>query len=73
MDVADLVNAARSGSKRDTLEALRDKIAASIQDCESGRDVAALSKRLMEVMNEIDALPKPKGDSPLAKAKRNGA
>ena len=38
-----------------------------------GRDVAALSKRLMEVMNEIDALPKPKGDSPLAKAKRNGA
>ena len=71
--MADLVNAARSGSKRDTLEALRDKIAASIQDCESGRDVAALSKRLMEVMNEIDALPKPKGDSPLQKAKRNGA
>ena len=71
--MADLVNAARSGSKRDTLEALRDKIAASIQDCESGRDVAALSKRLMEVMNEIDALPKPKKDSPLDKARRNGA
>lgn len=71
--MADLVNAARSGSKRDTLEALRDKIAASIQDCESGRDVAALSKRLMEVMNEIDTLPKPKKDSPLQKARRNGA
>ena len=71
--MADLVNAARSGSKRGTLEALRDKIAASIQDCESGRDVAALSKRLMEVMNEIDALPKPKKDSPLDKARRNGA
>ena len=71
--MADLVNAAKSGSKRDTLEALRDKIAASIQDCESGRDVAALSKRLMEVMNEIDALPKQKKDSPLAKARRNGA
>lgn len=68
--MADLVSAAKSGSKRDTLEALRDKIAASIQDCESGRDVAALSKRLMEVMDEIDSLPKPKGDSPLAKAKR---
>ena len=68
--MADLIKAARSGSRRDTLEALRDKIAASIQDCESGRDVAALSKRLMEVMGEIDALPKPKGDSPLAKAKR---
>ena len=68
--MADLIKAARSGSRRDTLEALRDKIAASIQDCESGRDVAALSKRLMEVMGELDALPKPKGDSPLAKAKR---
>ena len=70
--MADLVSAAKSGSKRDTLEALRDKIAASIQDCESGRDVAALSKRLMEVMNEIDSLPKQKKDSPLAKARRNG-
>ena len=69
--MADLVKAAKSGSKRDTLEALRDKIAASIADCESGRDVAALSKRLMEVMNEIDALPKPKKESPLAKAKRD--
>lgn len=68
--MADLVNAARSGDKRETLEALRDKIASSIQDCESGRDVAALSKRLMEVMNEIDALPKPKDESPLSKAKR---
>ena len=68
--MADLIKAARSGSRRETLEALRDKIAASIQDCESGRDVAALSKRLMEVMGEIDALPKPNGDSPLAKAKR---
>lgn len=60
--MGDLVSAAASGSRRDTLEALRDKIAASIQDCESGRDVAALSKRLMEVMGELDALPKPADD-----------
>lgn len=70
--MADLVSAAQSGNRRETLEALRDKIAASIQDCESGRDVAALSKRLMEVMGELDALPQPKNDSPLAKA-RNGS
>ena len=57
--MADLVSAARSGNRRETLEALRDKIASSIQDCESGRDVAALSKRLMEVMGELDELPKP--------------
>ena len=68
--MADLVKAAQSGSRRDTLEALRDKIAATIRDCDSGRDVAALSKRLMEVMGELDALPKPKAESPLAKAKR---
>ena len=69
--MADLVKAAKSGNRRETLEALRDKIAASIADCESGRDVAALSKRLMEVMGELDALPKPKAESPLAKAKRS--
>lgn len=70
--MADLVSAAQSGNRRETLEALRDKIAKSIQGCESGRDVAALSKRLMEVMNEIDSLPKPKAESPLARAKRRG-
>ena len=68
--MADLVSAAKCGSRRDVLEALRDKLAASIQECESGRDVAALSKRLMEVMGELDAMPKPKSDSPLARAKR---
>ena len=68
--MADLLQAAKGGNRRETLEALRDKLAASIQSCESGRDVAALSKRLMEVMSELDALPKPKKESPLAKARR---
>ena len=64
--MADLVSAAKSGNRRETLEALRDKIAASIQDCESGRDVAALSKRLMEVMGELDDLPKQSEEDELA-------
>lgn len=64
--MADLVQAAASGSRRETLEALRDKVATSIQDCESGRDVAALSKRLMEIMAELDALPKPADGDELA-------
>ena len=64
--MANLITAARSGDRRKTLEALRDKLAASIQDCESGRDVAALSKRLMEVMGELDALPQPSEDDELA-------
>ena len=59
------MEAAKSGDRRRTLEALRDKLAASIQDCESGRDVAALSKRLMEVMGELDALPQPSAEDEL--------
>ena len=54
-----LIEAAKSGDKRATLIALRDKLAETIENCESGRDMAANSKRLMEVMAEIEALPDP--------------
>lgn len=54
-----LVDAAKSGNKRETLIALRDILAATIQNCESGRDMASNTKRLMEVMAEIEALPDP--------------
>ena len=60
MDVTNLIEAAKSGDKRATLIALRDKLAETIQNCESGRDMASNSKRLMEVMAEIEALPDPK-------------
>ena len=55
--MTNLVDAAKSGDKRATLIALRDKLAETIQNCESGRDMASNSKRLMEVMAEIEALP----------------
>ena len=55
--MANLVDAAKSGNKRDTLIALRDILAETIQNCESGRDMASNTKRLMEVMAEIEALP----------------
>ena len=54
-----LLEAAQSGDKRKTLIALRDKIAETIENCDSGRDIAANSKRLMEVMSELDELPDP--------------
>ena len=54
-----LVEAAKSGDKRATLIALRDKLAETIDNCESGRDMAANSKRLMEVMSELESLPDP--------------
>lgn len=51
-----LVDAAKSGDKRATLVALRDKLAMTIEVCDSGRDMAANSKRLMEVIAEIEAI-----------------
>ena len=51
--------AAKKGDRRDTLIALRNHIAKRIDECESGRDSAALSKRLMEIMDELETLPNP--------------
>ena len=59
MNVANLVDAAKSGDKRATLIALRDILASTIQNCESGRDMASNTKRLMEVIAELEALPDP--------------
>lgn len=57
--MASLVDAAKSGDKREILIALRDRLAETIENCESGRDMAANSKRLMEVVAELEALPDP--------------
>lgn len=58
--MTNLVEAAQSGDKRETLIALRDILAFTIQNCESGRDMASNTKRLMEVMAELENLPDPK-------------
>lgn len=57
--MTNLVDAAKSGDKRETLIALRDILAETIQNCESGRDMASNTKRLMEVMAELEAMPDP--------------
>lgn len=57
--MANLIDAAKSGDKRATLIALRDILASTIQNCESGRDMASNTKRLMEVMAELETLPDP--------------
>lgn len=57
--MANLIEAAKSGDKRATLIALRDKLAETIERCESGRDMAANTKRLMEVMAELESMPDP--------------
>ena len=57
--MTNLIDAAKSGDKRATLIALRDILAETIQNCESGRDMASNTKRLMEVMAELETLPDP--------------
>ena len=68
--MTNLVDAAKSGDKRATLIALRDKLAETIQNCDSGRDMASNSKRLMEVMAEIEALPDPDAEKKISKHDR---
>lgn len=56
VDKTSLVEAVKSGNRKKTLIALRDKLAEMIDGCESGRDLAANSKRLMEVMAELEEI-----------------
>lgn len=64
--MSSLTDAVSTNDRRKTLEALRDTLAKTIDGTESGRDIAALSKRLMEVIAELDALPDPAaGKNPL--------
>ena len=66
-----LLEAVRTGDRRTALVALRDAVAETIDAKDSARDIAALSKRLMEVMAEIDALPDPEDEASPLDAARN--
>lgn len=68
-----LRDAVATNDRRETLVALRDTLAVTIDGCESGRDIAALSKRLMEVIAEIDALPDPAAEANPLQAERERA
>lgn len=49
--------AAKSGKPRDLLAATRDRIALAVEDTATpARDLAALTKRLMETVREIEAI-----------------
>ena len=50
------VKSAAGRSRRDLLTALRDKIAGDIDDGVAARDLASLSKRLLDISRELDDL-----------------
>lgn len=54
--VPSILEAARSGDKRALLVAMRDHLAWVLDDDVSPRDLAALTRRLLEVVKEIAAL-----------------
>ena len=60
-----LLDAVRCGDRRAILLALRDETAEAIESSASGRDIAALSKRLMEICDSIDAMPSPEDANPI--------
>lgn len=52
-----VTEAAKNGSTRELLSATRDRIAVAVEDPNTpARDLAALSKRLMETVREIEAI-----------------
>jgi len=64
-----IIEAAADGSRRDVLVAMRTVLAAAVGNPETPpRDLAALSKRLIEVMNDIDLIDKKLGDDEIGQA-----
>ena len=55
-----VADAASKGDYRETLLALRDKLARSIDMSTQARDTASLSRNLQLVLKEINELPEPK-------------
>jgi hypothetical protein len=56
---------AAPGGRLAGLVALRERLAAEIDACDSSRDVAALSIRFMDVLAQIDELSAGDVDKPL--------
>lgn len=51
-----LTTIADSGDVLETLRELRHKIAVTLEECQSGRDIAALSRQLVLVVQQIEEL-----------------
>ena len=54
-----LLDAVKKRDRRLMLEALAEETAETIEATGSGRDMAALAKRLMEISAELETMPSP--------------
>ncbi|NUO35875.1 MAG: hypothetical protein HOQ45_02465 [Nocardioidaceae bacterium] len=64
-----VAEAAKTGTERDLLEAMRDRIAEAITDPDCPkRELAALTLRLANIVKEIKALESAEGEDNIGKA-----
>lgn len=71
-----MAGAVAGGDRLESLLALRDRLAREIDGCRSARDVAALSARLMSVLEqvaEVEAQQPKRGGTPLDELERRRA
>lgn len=71
--MTDLATIAATGHYLDTLKALRDRLATQIDVTDSGRDMAALSNRLMQTLKaiaEAESSAVQRSDTPLDEIER---
>lgn len=72
--MAKLTAVVKGNDRRKTLEALRDVVAREIENSKSGRDVAALSLRLMDIEDELSRMPNEKEEpSAIEKARQRAS
>lgn len=62
------VKSAAAGTYRDLLVALRDNIAGQIDEGIQARDLAALSRRLLEISKELEAMDAAEGEDDIGEA-----
>lgn len=67
-----MLDAAKSGDRRRALEALRDELAAALEQADMAVK-AQLAGQLRAALKELDELPKVSVESPLEKAKKKRA
>lgn len=71
--MADLVKAARSGNQREFYQGILEDLTQTLANGCEPYTKPGIVKQIIAVQEKLDALPKPKKESPLAKAKAKRA
>ena len=71
--MADLVKAAKSGNQRELYQGILEDLTATLANGCEPYTKPGIVKQIIAVQEKLESLPKPKKESPLAKAKRNGS